>query len=86
MLIRKLRQKYIDDNEAFSQYVKMDRSIDESTASILQDNFKANYRQGRTRSTASNLSQLHYKTGSNASNASSRRIGNSINILPKIRN
>ena len=63
MLIRKLRQKYIDDNEAFSKLVMADQIItaDENTASILQNNFKANYGKGRTRSTASNLSSMQYK-------------------------
>ena len=64
MLIRKLRQKYIDDNEAFSQVVMTEGpvTVDESTAAILQNNFKANYGKGRTRSTASNLSSMQYKT------------------------
>ena len=78
MLIRKLRQKYIDDNEAFSQILVGGGSIEAlDTQALLQQNFKVNG-SGRG-STASNLS--FSKVGN-----AQHRVGNSINTLPRIRN
>lgn len=56
MLVRKLRQKYIDDNPVFS----VPAPVDDTTA-LLHNNFFSNLSKSSTRSRRSNVAETYLK-------------------------